>query len=153
MKMKAITKILFAGAILLALSPLTHADIKATDFESMGGECIWRGQIRLTPSDCKALHRSQTKFISYLNGLPGKTDDNKMLAMVQRACKERHYRGGVPGEFMGVVQYCSVIDQFYPIRLKVIRSAQGEIWVFKKASRLLYVDSRTGIIKQVVSNR
>lgn len=139
--------LLALGSILMPVA--TAADIAVDDFE----ECVWRGKIRLAPKDCDAFRKTPERVVSRLNGLPGESDDDKMMEMVLRACKERRYRGGVVGEHMGVVQYCSALDGFYPQRIKVARNKAGETWIYKKGFRLLYVDAKTGLIQQVISNQ
>lgn len=154
--MKINERIVARGLIglLLALQSLfmpvvANADITADDFE----ECVWRGKIRLVPKDCAAFRKTPERVVSQLNGLPGESDDDKMMEMVLRACKERRYRGGVVGEHMGVVQYCSALDGFFPKRIRVVRSERDEVWIYNKGFRLLYVDAKTGLIRQVASNQ
>lgn len=135
--------------VTLLLSSPVGADITVNDFE----ECVWRGTIQLVPKDCDAFRAAPARVVSRLNSLPGESDDDKMMEMVRRACKERRYRGGVVGEHMGTVQYCSKLDGFFPKRIRVARSETGEVWIYKKGFRLLYVDAKTGVVRQVVSNQ
>lgn len=137
----------------VVISPISNAQITAKDFEYHGGDCIWNGNITLTPSDCREFRRNPAPVLARFNSLPGKTDLDKMISMVKGVCKQRHYRGGVPGEYMGLVEYCAQAYSFYPKRIKVIRSTQGETWVFWTPFHLMYVDAKSGIIKAVMSNR
>lgn len=136
----------------IVISPISNAQITAKNIEYHDGDCIWNG-ITLTPSDCREFRRNPARVLARFNRLPGKTDLDKMVSMVKGVCKQRNYRGGVVGEYMGLVEYCSQVDSFYPKRIKVIRSSQGETWVFWTPFHLMYVDAKSGIIKAVMSNR
>ncbi len=139
-------------AFLLVFFAPAHAEITAKDFDLK--ECHWRHS--LDSRDCES-HRNDPaafkKYIAYLNSLPGKTDLEKMTEDMRRFCKQKGYRGGAPGERIQIVDYCSTLDGFYPEQINVIRSTEGETWVFRKGFNLLYVDRQSGMIKQVVTSR
>lgn len=137
--------------VLLALVP-ARAEIKTADFDVK--ECHWRHSLDLR--DCEKYRKNPgalKKYVAYLNSLPGESNDDKVLEDVRRFCKKNGYRGGAPGERIQIVDYCSALDGFHIEPTNVIRSADGQTWVFRKGSRLLYVDRKSGVINQVVSDR
>lgn len=138
--------------VLLMASAPARAEIAVSDFDLK--ECHWRHSLDLR--DCDTYRKDPAalkKYAAYLNSLPGKSDDDKVMEDVRRFCKQNGYRGGALGEKIQIVDYCSSLDEFHPEPIKIIRSTEGQTWVFRKGSHLLYVDRSTGVIKQVVSDR
>lgn len=147
--------------VLVVISPLSNAQITEMQFHLTNQPCYWEGgddQAEIPRRECELYRRDRSALsrrVAYVNGLPGKTDVDKMIEAERRYCVAHKYNGLKPGQSAWLFNYCSrsMGTGYRLFPFKFIRTTGGDVLVFKYFHDVVYVDRKSGIIKQVVSNQ